>query len=308
MSRKGIVILSSVVVVCAAGLLVSNFVDWSVEGDATYGDIGKSSRVSRKADLERIDDLEAIIRRDDRYKDVLVMAYTVMQTRVRQLDALVSMSGEVAGGIPELAEVLESMDGIRPEIGEVSASLSMAGADLDASLSGESRPALTRKAIDATLAYTTLQKQNKLADRFISATDKYLKKTEGDERLLFVRDQWVDYQRMTAALSGDARSALQLEKKGVLLSPGQRPAALNSFDAREQVALLSGASVSGALHVENQLVDALPPEMIGRIPLVIAGTANVAMQHADAVSRNDIQGSEVGSIINHTALGLRLPR
>ena len=59
-------------------------------------------------------------------------------------------------------------------------------------------------AINAALADTTLQKENKLADRFIETTDKYLEAAEGDDRLKFVRDQWVDYQKMTAALEGEA--------------------------------------------------------------------------------------------------------
>ena len=54
--------------------------------------------------------------------------------------------------------------------------------------------ALTQNIINASLAYTTLQRQNKLANHFIEITDKYLETAEGDDRLKFVRDQWVDYQ------------------------------------------------------------------------------------------------------------------
>ena len=92
-----------------------------------------------------------------------------MQTRALQFGALVDMSNEVAGDIPAFAGVLEEMN-----------------------------------AINAALADTTLQKENKLADRFIETTDKYLEAAEGDDRLKFVRDQWVDYQKMTAALEGEA--------------------------------------------------------------------------------------------------------
>ena len=90
-------------------------------------------------------------------------------SRALQFGALVDMSNEVAGDIPAFAGVLEEMN-----------------------------------AINAALADTTLQKKNKLADRFIETTDKYLEGAEGDDRLKFVRDQWVDYQKMTAALDGDA--------------------------------------------------------------------------------------------------------
>jgi hypothetical protein len=90
-------------------------------------------------------------------------------SRAPQFGALVDMSNEVAGDIPAFAGVLEEMN-----------------------------------AINAALDSTTLQKKNKLADRFIETTDKYLETVEGDDRLKFVRDQWVDYKKMTAALEGDS--------------------------------------------------------------------------------------------------------
>ena len=280
MNRKGIAILSSVVVVCAAGMFISHFVDWSVDREGTSGDIGKSSRFSRTAETERITNLEELIRTDEDYKNSLVAAYTVMQARAMQFDALLTMSNEVAGDIPEFADVLKAMNGIRPMINNVSTSLAMAGTDLDASLSGESRPDLTQRTINATLAYTTLQKQNKLADRFIATTDKYLKKEAGDDRLKFVRDQWVDYQLLTAALNGDARGAAELQEKGTLLQPEQRVAALNSFDALEQLAMLETARIANALEVDNQLVVALSPILLEAIPEVISRTADVAAEAA----------------------------
>jgi hypothetical protein len=280
MNRKGIAILSSVVVVCAAGMLVSHFVDWSVDQEGTGGDIGKSSRFSRTADTERITNLEELIRSDEDYKNSLVAAYTVMQARAMQFDALLTMSNEVAGDIPEFSDILKAMNGIRPMINNVSTSLAMAGTELDASLAGESRPDLTQRTINATLAYTTLQKQNKLADRFISTTDRYLKKEAGNDRLKFVRDEWVDYQLLTAALNGDVRETEELKEKGMLLQPEQSVSALNSFDALQQVAILGSARVADALEVDNQLAAAIPPELIAMIPLVIARTAEAAAEAA----------------------------
>ena len=70
--------------------------------------------------------------------------------------------------------------------------------------------ALTQNAINASLAYTTLQRQNKLANHFIEITDKYLETAEGDDRLKFVRDQWVDYQTQSCNLSQELNISTRL--------------------------------------------------------------------------------------------------
>ena len=70
--------------------------------------------------------------------------------------------------------------------------------------------ALTQNIINASLAYTTLQRQNKLANHFIEITDKYLETAEGDDRLKFVRDQWVDYQTQSCNLSQELNISTRL--------------------------------------------------------------------------------------------------
>ena len=92
-------------------------------------------------------------------------------------------------------------------VNNVANSLAESADNLNAALSGEECPDLAQSTINASLAYTTLQKQNNLANRFIETTDKYLETAQGDDKLKLVRDQWLDYQQMTAALEGDKASA-----------------------------------------------------------------------------------------------------
>ena len=199
-SKKGIIILSSVVAVCAAGLILSHFINWPVDYDNASGNIGKSLRFSRKTAVENVSNMEELIKSDASYRNGIVTAYMVMQTRAQQFSALVDMCNEVAGEIPEFEKVLDEMNKVYVTVNNVCASLMRAGENLNATLSGEKRPELAQNTINASLAYTTLQKENKLATEFIDVTDKYVKNAEADDRLLFVRDQWRDYQLMTAAL------------------------------------------------------------------------------------------------------------
>ena len=110
------------------------------------------------------------------------------------------MSNEVAGNIPAFAEVLKDMNAQRELVDNVASSLAESAEKLNAALSGEECPDLAQSSINASLAYMTLQKQNNLANRFIETTDKYLETAQGDDKLKLVRDQWLDYQQMTAAL------------------------------------------------------------------------------------------------------------
>ena len=82
MKPKGLVILTTVVLVCAVGMFVSRFMHWSVDPEQVSGDIAKSSRRAGKAASE---------------------ASTV------QLDALVDASLDAAGEIPEFAELLRDI-------------------------------------------------------------------------------------------------------------------------------------------------------------------------------------------------------
>ena len=65
MKKKAIIIIVSVVLVCALGLVLSLVLDWPVSTDSTSGNIGKSSRFSRKAATERIDNMEELLQADE---------------------------------------------------------------------------------------------------------------------------------------------------------------------------------------------------------------------------------------------------
>ena len=206
-SKKGVIMIAAVAGVCALGLILSQLVDWPVSANNAGGDIAKSSRFSRKTAAESLTNMEELIANDEGYKNGITVAYVVMQTRAAQFASLVDQSNEVAGDIPAFAEVLKDMNAVREMAENVNAQLAEAGADLNAVLGGESRPELTQHTINASLAYTNLQKQNKLADRFIETADQYLKTAEADDQLKLVRDQWEEYQLATAALEGDEEAA-----------------------------------------------------------------------------------------------------
>ncbi|MBR3292770.1 MAG: hypothetical protein IKI66_11425 [Bacteroidales bacterium] len=270
MKKKGIIILTSVVVVCALGLLLSTLVDWPVNMNQSSGNISKSSRFSRKtADETVLNNMQELILNDEAYKNGVVASYVVMQTRAKQFDALVDMSNEVAGGIKEYDGLLKDMNKAKPLIDNVCASLATAGEDLSGAFSGENRPDLAQNTINASLAYTTLQKQNSLADRFIATTDNYLKSNEGSDKLKFVRDQWVDYQRMSAALEGDKKAAEELQNKGYKLNPEQTAATLNEFSVKEAVDIYDSNVLGEAFEINGPLAEAITPEMVRG--MVVAG-------------------------------------
>ena len=270
MKKKGIIILTSVVVVCALGLIVAPLLDWNVEPGKTSGNIAKSSRFSRKtADETALSNLQELILNDEAYKNGVVASYVVMQTRAKQFDALVDMSNEVAGDIKDFDGVLKDMNKAKPMIDNVCASLAAAGDDLNGAFSGENRPDLAQNTINASLAYTTLQKQNSLADRFIATTDDYLKNNEGSNELKFVRDQWVDYQRMTAALEGDKKAAEELQNKGYKLNSEQTASTLNQFTVGQVSDIYDGAVMSHAFDMDCAIAHSLTPDAIKNI--VVAG-------------------------------------
>lgn len=225
-SKKGFIILISVVAVIIAGALLSRFVNWPVDTGETSGDIAKASRFSRQTAAESLSNLEELIRSDEDYKNAVVVSYVVMQTRAEQFGTLVDLSNEVAGEIPAFADVLGKMNEARELAANACASLLQAGESLEAILGGESRPEMGQQTNNAALAYTALQKQNDLATRFIDTADKYLAANEGSDPLKLVRDQWVGYQRMTASLEGDDKLEQKMAGKEALLSPGQSDAVL----------------------------------------------------------------------------------
>ncbi len=272
-SKKGVIMIAAVAGVCAVGLILSQLVDWPVSANNAGGDIAKSSRFSRKTAAESLTNMEELIANDEGYKNGITVAYVVMQTRAAQFAELVDLSNEAAGDIPAFAGVLKDMNAVRGMAENVNAQLAEAGADLNAVLGGESRPELTQHTINASLAYTNLQKQNKLADRFIETADQYLKTAEADDQLRLVRDRWEEYQLATAALEGDEAAAERLaelsnvignEDQLSLIEPlsgrGEFPLVIEQYNAFMQGHTVTDPEVSldfshGLPHQIGQLID-----------------------------------------------------
>jgi hypothetical protein len=254
--KKSLIIVVSVIAVCLVGVIASQVFNWPVNTDQTSGNVAKSSRFSRKTAQEAASNMQELLLNDEDYKNGMVAAYLVMKTRAQQFGALVDMSEEVAGGIPEFKSVLKDMKAVRPMVENVCASMDKAGADLNAALGGETPKELAQNTTNAALAYTTLQKQNSLATRFIDTADAYLAKNEADNRLKFVRDQWVEYQQLTAILDNDEKAAEELKQKGHTLSADQTLAAVQTFSQNEQISVFSNSTVGGALGVDCEVLQA----------------------------------------------------
>lgn len=253
MKKKNTIILASLIALCAIGLLSSFLFSWPVSTESAHGNVGKVSRFSRKVVTEPIDNMEELLRTDEDYKSSIVLAYSVMYSRAVQFGTLVDMSNQAAGGIPEFEGILQEMNDNVPVFTNVANALVDAGKDLNTVLSDMPCPEVSQSTMNAALSYTTLQKQNGLADRFIETTDKYVKLTEAPEELMLVRDLWVDYQQMTAALEGDKKAARALDKKGTLLTTEQALKASEIFrDAEVLNAENNGTSVYK--DILNQLV------------------------------------------------------
>ena len=297
MKKKSIIILCSVIAVCAIGLITSHFVDWSVNHDEADGDIGKAARFSREQVSEKLSNMEELLQTDSAFKDGIVAAQVVMQTRAMQFGTLVDMSNEVAGNIPEFAEVLKEMNANRELVNNVANSLAESAANLNAALSGEECPDLAQSTINASLAYTTLQKQNNLATRFIETTDKYLETVQGDDQLKFVRDQWLEYQQMTAALEGNKASAEALAKKGNLLSGEQALAAVGKYGLAEQLVILQSCELAQNMNVETKLSNAIPQQTLEKLCSVFRNAAEVTVKSVnDGLALNN---QEVEKIFNN---------
>ena len=293
--KNNLIILGSVLAVCLVGVLLSQFIGWPVDSGKTGGDIGKSSRFSRKAATEAVTNMEELLANDENYKNGVVASYAVMTSRAQQFGALVDMSNEVAGKLPPFGDVLKAMNDARPMVDNVCAALAEAGSDLGAALGGEQRSDLAQNTINASLAYTTLQKQNELADRFIATTDEYLKTAEGNDRLKFVRDQWVDYQQMSAALDGDKKSAQALAEKGYLLPSERSMAALRSFDEDSQRAILCSANLVSSLGGDCQ-VDINSPEATAAVSEILNG--NLAFFESERLRAYKLDTEQLGFFNN----------
>lgn len=295
MSKKSVIILGSVVVVC--GLFSSLFVDWPVDFSSASGDIAKANRFSREQASEKLTNMEELLQTDSAFKETIVVSQVVMQTRAAQFGTLVDMSNEVAGNIPAFAEVLKEMNASREMVNNVSTSLAESGEKLNAALSGEESPELAQSTINASLAYTTLQKQNKLATRFIETTDKYLETAKADDQLKFVRDQWLEYQQMTAALEGDKASAEALAKKGNLLSGEKALAAVSKCDLNAKMTVLQSCELALSMNVPSGLASAINPETLGHVVSAIRSAAEVTMVNMTA--EGALQSNQVEKFFNN---------
>ena len=262
MKKKSIIILCSVVAICAIGLITSHYVDWPVDTNETDGDIAKAARFSREQVSEKLTNMEELLQTDSAFKDDIVTAQVVMQTRAVQFGTLLDMSNEVVGNIPAFAEVLKEMNANSEMVDNVVSSLAESAEKLDVALGGEECPDLAQSTINASLAYMTLQKQNNLATRFIDTTDKYLETAQGDDRLKFVRDQWLEYQQMTAALDGDKALAEVLAKKGNLLSGEKALAAVENLDLNAKIVVLQNCMIALRMNVPTQIGSAIRPKAL----------------------------------------------
>ena len=251
--KKKSIILCSLVAICAIGLITSLYVDWPVDFSKSDGDIAKAAKFSREEVSKDLSNMEELLKTDSAFKDGIVVAQVVMQTRTVQFGTLVNLSNEVAGNIPAFAEVLKEMNAKREMVDNVASSLAESADNLNAALSGEECPDLAQSSINASLAYMTLQKQNNLANRFIETTDKYLETAQGDDKLKLVRDQWLEYQKTTAAIEGDKASAEALAKKSYLLSGEKALAAVENLDLNAKVALLQSCEMAQRIKVPSQI-------------------------------------------------------
>ena len=290
----------------AFGWFSSLFVDWPIDFSSASGDISKASRFSREMESEKLTNMEELLKTDTTFKDGIVVAQMVMQTRAVQFGALVDMSNQVAGNIPAFAEVLKEMNATLEMVNNVANSLLESGNNLEAALSGKECSNLEQTTINASLAYTTLQKQNKLANKFIDTTDKYLKTAKGDDHLKFVRDQWVDYQKMTAALDGDKDAAEAMAKKGNLLSGEKALVAMADFGIANQTAIVNSAYMTMNTGVDASLANVLSEEVLYDVITKIRSAAEVFSNTQGANAMNSQEGAakfyhQVGDALNNIA-------
>ena len=260
--KKKSIILYSLAAICVIGLICSYYIDWPVDFNEADGDIAKAAKFSREQVSEKITNMEELLQTDSAFRDDIVAAQVVMQTRTVQFGALVDMSNEVAGNIPAFAEVLKEMNANREMVDNVASSLAESADNLNAALGGEECPDLAQSSINASLAYMTLQKQNNLANRFIETTDKYLETAQGDYKLKLVRDQWLDYQQMTAALEGDKESAEALAKKGHLLSGEKALAAVADLNMAQRLVVLQSCELAQSMKLPNQIGRVMSPKVL----------------------------------------------
>ena len=275
MKKKNIIIAASVCIVCVLAYVGSRLINWPVDYDNADGDIAKSSKFLRKTADGSASNMQELLLNDEEYRDGMVLAYTVMQTRAQQFAALVDLSVEAAGQIKEFEELINDMKEAKPMVLNVCSSMESAGNDLDAALGGGSPEDLAQNTNNAVLAYATLQKQNSLADRFIETTDQLVKKNAASDKLKFVRDQWIDYQKLTAALNKDTERGEALTKLGYQLSSEASLQVLSGVQKSLQESVVNAEVLNHTFGLSGQLSG----EVVSRISsseTVANATQNVA--------------------------------
>ena len=317
MKKKTLIILSVAAVVVVAGFALSNLINWPVDVSKTEGDIGKVDRFSHEADYEKLTNMEELLKTDSVYQENILTAYAVMQTRAAQFASLVDLSNQVAGEISEYAPLIQKMNEVGRMVNNVNAQLKETGKNLDDALGGRECPELTQNAINTMLAYTQLQKQNALADRFIETTDKYLANAKGSDQLKLVRDQWVDYQKLTAALEDNQEGLKALDKKGYLLTSEKAEAALGAHADATQKVMRLNTMICNKLNLSTNLNMVLAGRVSNSEKLGLwAGNSeklnvyllNTALMSQANAAMNLKLPNQINEVIRQTSLGGRYPR
>ncbi len=317
MKKKTLIILSVAAAVVVAGFVLSNSINWPVDVSKTEGDIGKVDRFSREADAEKLTNMEELLRTDSDYQEGMVMSYALMQLRSEQFASLVDLSNQVAGEIPEYAPLIQKMNEVGRMVNNVNAQLKEAGKNLDEALSGKECPELTQNTINASLAYTQLQKHNALADQFIETTDKYLANAKGSDQLKLVRDQWVDYQKLTAALEANKEDAKALDEKGYLLTSEKAEAALGAHADATQKVMFLNTLICNKLHMSTNLnskmINSRIPRNSEKLGMIFSSEKlnviifNTALMNQTNAALNLKLPNQLNGFIGQTALGKRPP-
>ena len=316
MKKKSLIILSVVAAVVVVGLVSSNFIHWPIDVSKTEGDIGKVDRFSRADQVEKLTNMEELLRTDSDYQEAMVMSYALMQLRSEQFASLVDMSNQVAGQIAEYAPLIQKMNGISKMVNNVNAQLNDVGKQMEKALSGEECPELTQNTINASLAYTQLQKQNALANQFIETTDKYLANAKGSDQLKLVRDQWVDYQKLTAAIEDNQEGLKALDKKGYLLTSEKADAALGAYADATQKVMRLNTMICNKLNMSTNLNLILAGRVSGnseKLGMIFRGEKlnayllNTALMSQANAAMNLKLPNQLNIFIGQTALGKKPP-
>jgi len=272
MNKKNIIIVASVCIVCVLAYVGSRLINWPVDYDNADGNIAKSSKFSRKTADGSASNMQELLMNDEEYRDGMVLAYAVMNTRAQQFAALVDMSVEAAGQLKEYESLIKDMKEAKPMVLNVCSSMESAVDDLDEALGGGTPEELAQNTNNAVLAYSTLQKQNSLADRFIETTDQLVKKNAASDQLKFVRDQWVDYQKMTAALDKNADNSEALDKLGYQLSSEASLQVLSGYEKPLQDVVANAETLNHQLGVGGQL----SPQQTGQVHIKLSSYDHMA--------------------------------